>query len=586
MRRLVILSVLSSMILAGCGENDKLTAPRVGSCCLTTGACSMTTQANCTGTGNWTPEGVCDPSPCPHPDGACCALVGTCTVTTRANCTGTSTWTEAGICGTNTCDPPPPVLVSNIWPHSPYGTDWWTDADPIIVVELRDPGGQVLHVNKVELLIDGTLQASWRGGDGPAEFIRGNGTAWLQYTSQNQTVLKLVYRHSTYPRDWLVPGAHTLTVRYQAQGDADAWIEMRDYPFSVDRTAPDVRADGGFVSSPNLRNVIGFINPEHSRLVTAMYDDGAGILFQPDQPWYYPDLNCDGLLDSNERRFDPVPEPDSTWLDPSMPTVDCWIQASSGLKYDVWLIRTPDQPPPHDSPNDTDNIEVRTLVYQGGVADLEPWIMQNGIRITLGEYNPADTLMVSMPLMGGGVMRDNDLVEIIWYSDKAIEQNSGGPGSDCLLDTVVVNGTTRLLWDPGCAYDAESQERHIYNEGVRDWAFNSGSKYVALRFVLDMNCPVVNILQPDTTTVDPAGNIQIEVLFADAGVGVDPRTASVTALDPSGNPAQIGSPNLINDRFTGVIVGPLQNGEYTIKAAAADFLGAACERIRSVRTRQ
>ena len=41
-----------------------------------------------------------------------------------------------------------PVLVSNIWPSSPYVTDWVTDADPVIVVYLRDPGGQVVDPTK------------------------------------------------------------------------------------------------------------------------------------------------------------------------------------------------------------------------------------------------------------------------------------------------------------------------------------------------------------------------------------------------------------------------------------------------------
>lgn len=576
MHRLLILVVLLSMVLAGCGRDETLTAPTVGSCCLTTGTCSVTTQANCTGTGTWTSAGVCDPNSCPQPDGACCALAGTCTVTTRANCTGTSTWTEAGVCGTNTCTPPPLVLVSNIWPHSPYGTGWWTDADPIIVVELRAPGGQVVDPHNLELMIDGDYWATWIDDDDSADYVRGNGAASLEYTSQDQSVLELVYHHSTYPRDGLAHGAHRLTVRFKVLDGTDDWIELNDYPFSVDRTSPIVEA-GGFVSSPYLVSVLGYINPQHRRLLAKLYDDGGGILFQPDRPWYYPDLDCDGILDPDERRGYPVSGPDSTWLDPATPYVNCWIQTSPALKYDVWRIRRPDPPPPGDHPDDNDNIEVRTLLHMGTLDELEPWMTQNGMPISLDEYDPTDTLAVLIPVVGGGVIEDNDIVEITWYSEASIEQNSDGPGWDCVLDTVGVNGSPRIFWDTGCAYDSESLERRVYNEGVRDWAFNSSAKYVAQRFVVDMSCPVVNILQPMAPTVDAAEDMQIEVSFADAGVGVDPPSASVTVLDPSGNQARIDSPTFINDRFTGVIAGPLQRGEYTIRAAAADLLGAACE---------
>lgn len=476
-----------------------------------------------------------------------------------------------------------PVLVSNIWPSSPYVTSWVTDADPVIVVYLRDPAGQMVDPNEVELLIDGEYWATWLDGEGSAEFIRGNGAAWLEYTNQDQTVMELVYHHSTFPRDWLTNGAHKLTVRYKALNGTDDWMEMKDEAFSVDRKSPYIEFDGGFVSNPNLSNVFGYMNPQRGNLVARLYDAGMGILFKHDRPWYYADLDCDGVLNPNERQFDPVPYPDSTWMDPGMRGVNCWMQADWGIKYDVWRIHTPDHQPPHDHQNDIDNIEVRTLLHQGTANDLEPWIMQNGARITLDQYNPADTLVVPMPVMGGGVIQDNDIVEITWYSDKSIEQNSDGPGFGCIVDTVVVNGTLRLFWDPRCAYDSESQEMHIYNEGIQDWASNSGSKYVEQRFIVDMSCPNIAIVQPATTTVDPAGNMQIEVTFADAGVGVNPLTVSVTILDPSGNLAVIGSPNFINGRFTGVLVGPLQRGEYTIKATAADLLGAACERIQIVK---
>jgi hypothetical protein len=474
-----------------------------------------------------------------------------------------------------------PVLVSNIWPNSPYVTDWWTDADPVIVVYLRDPGGQVINPNEVELLIDGEYWATWLDGEGSAEFVRGNGGAQLDYSNQDQTVMELVYHHSTYPRDWLANGAHRLTVRYRALDGTDDWMEMKDYPFSVDRKSPYIEFDGGFVTNPNLSNVVGYMNPQRGKLVVKLYDEGMGILFKHDRPWYYADLDCDGILNPDERQFDPVPYPDSTWLDPLMRNVNCWLRADWGMKYDVWRIHTPDQQPPHDHQNDIDNIEVRTLLHQGTANDLEPWIMQNGARITLDEYDPTDTLVVPMPVLGGGVIKDNDIVEITWYSDKSIEQNSDGPGWGCIVDTVLVNGLTRLFWDPSCAYDSESQEMHIYNEGIQDWASNSGSKYVEQRFIVDMSCPVITFVEPATSIVDPNGDLHVVVTALDSGVGVG--SFDVTIMDPSGNLVTPSEVELAGGRYHATVRGPLVRGEYTVKAVATDRLGTGCEKAMAVK---
>ena len=61
------------------------TATPTGSCCITDGSCTVTTQASCTGA--WTTGGTCSPNACPQPTGACCDAT-TCSITTQAACTG------------------------------------------------------------------------------------------------------------------------------------------------------------------------------------------------------------------------------------------------------------------------------------------------------------------------------------------------------------------------------------------------------------------------------------------------------------------------------------------------------------------
>jgi formylglycine-generating enzyme required for sulfatase activity len=81
--------------------------PPTGSCCHPDGSCTVTKQADCTGT--WTMFGTCSPNLCQQPMGSCCHLDGTCTVTTQAACTGT--WTMFGTCTPNPCTPPGMVLI-------------------------------------------------------------------------------------------------------------------------------------------------------------------------------------------------------------------------------------------------------------------------------------------------------------------------------------------------------------------------------------------------------------------------------------------------------------------------------------------
>jgi len=481
-----------------------------------------------------------------------------------------------------------PIVVSNIWPHSPYVNDWWTDADPVMVVYLRDEGGQEIDAERVELLIDGEYWATWYGGAGDADWIRGNGSATLLPANFDATVYELVYYHSTYPRDWLTDGEHELTVRYKPLDGygTDEWIS-NDVVFFVDRTSPYIEFDGGFVSNPGLRNVHGYMNPTTGQLVARMYDGGIGVLFKHDRPWYLPDLNCDGVLDPLDRQFDPCPYPDWTWYpwydgdDDHLPD-QCWIRVDWGMKYDLWLIQ------PHENDqNDIDEIEERILIHTGTANQLEPWLMRTNAevtneRITLDQYNPAnDTLVVPIPVMGGGLIKNGDMLEITWYAEKTIEANSDGPGWGCAVDTIVVGGQSYLIYAHGCTYDSESQEMHIYDEGIMDWAGNTGSKYVEQRFMVDMSGPVVHLLSP-AGRVEPSGNMKIEILTTDPGSGV--ADVHVTVMDPEGKDVIFDPPLAYsNGKITGELEGPLMNGDYKINVIGRDMLGNVSEVVETVR---
>jgi hypothetical protein len=75
--------------------------------CCVSGTCSVTAQADCTG--SWgLPGTTCSPDPCIL--GSCCNT-GACSSTTSAACDGT--WTAAGSCQPNICPPPSGACCAN-----------------------------------------------------------------------------------------------------------------------------------------------------------------------------------------------------------------------------------------------------------------------------------------------------------------------------------------------------------------------------------------------------------------------------------------------------------------------------------------
>lgn len=73
--------------------------PPTGVCCIS-GACSVVTQAACTG--SWTAGGSCSPNPCTVVTGSCCSA-GNCAIVAQTACNGV--WTSGGSCTPNPCPP-------------------------------------------------------------------------------------------------------------------------------------------------------------------------------------------------------------------------------------------------------------------------------------------------------------------------------------------------------------------------------------------------------------------------------------------------------------------------------------------------
>jgi hypothetical protein len=222
------------------------------------------------------------------------------------------------------------------------------------------------------------------------------------------------------------------------------------------------------------------------------------------------------------------------------------------------------------------------LLHEGTAQEILPYIQRmrgDEILDGLEGYEPAtDELLVRLPIVGGGIIKDRDIIEVTIYTYKYIETD--GPGFGCDEIEVVIDGEPYTLLG-NCFFDLLSQERHVYDDGVMDQAWNWGS-WVEQRFIVDMLPPVCTFNLPGAT-IDPSGDLLIDVTVVDSGVGLDDGTATIVVIGPDGNEIEDIDVEVAGDRITGKVEGPLERGDYTITVEGADRLGQMCSTSKTVR---
>jgi len=479
-----------------------------------------------------------------------------------------------------------PVTVSSFTPGSVrYGRWNYTDADPVIVAYLNCPGPATVRCQSIELWIDDVLWAA-TGGSWNYD-ARGSGV--FEYTKANEsgTIYQIAYRHSYRMEDWLTPGWHSLNIVYEDDTDQGNWYELpaeaAGARFFVDATAPQVSFHGGFVSSPVLRNVSGYMSPAATQnmLKVQLYDAESGIFMRPDHPEWVWDANCLDNLPPDPRHGMWQDDAIQWWGEyPHDPdSSGCWAAVDYGFKYDLWLVehgRTEDEQ------GDIDEIEERLLLHSGTADEVIPYCnpplymhsQTDTTKIPTNFYTPGDTLTVGLPVMGGGLIKDKDILEVVIYSTKTIEANDDSLYVGARIDTVTIGGQQILLYAD--AYmDWQSQEMHVYNYGLVDYARNMGSKYVEQRFVVDMSGPTARLVSLPPV---PGEAAMICVAVEDKGAGIATSGQSAPAIQligPDGQPVEdvefaydSGSGQWCADVAAG-----LDFGHYAVSVTAADLAG-------------
>ncbi len=459
-----------------------------------------------------------------------------------------------------------PVGISGFKPSSVrYGRWNYTDADPVISAQLTSGGTEPIDHHSVELWIDDLL---WAATLDEGSWVRGNGRFDVEQANAEGTIYQVVYRHSFLQEDWLLEGWHTLNIMFKHEGGSDEWVSLLagapGGQFYVDRTAPYVEFHGGFVNNPLFANVSGYLNPAESNdmLTVKMWDEASGIYVRPDHPEWVWDRDCD------DGRF-PGPE-DEMWPGEDEYYDDgCWVEVDYGIKYDLWLVHARDITGDEDDQLDIDEIEERLLLHTGTADELLPYLDPP----LLGEnaYMPEDTLFVGLPIIGGTGIEDGDIIEVAIYSHKLIEQHSDDEGVHTRVDTVWTEGNEYylLIWDE--YWDDESQEMHTYENGVIDCAWNSGSKYVEQRFLVDMTGPEVKLISPPEGSVAPGEDFCVTVGFEDSGSGV--ADVEVVLVGPKGEEIEpVEEPTVGDDTFTACFEG-VSAGLYSLNVTATDGTG-------------
>jgi flagellar hook assembly protein FlgD len=328
-----------------------------------------------------------------------------------------------------------------------------------------------------------------------------------------------------------------------------------------------VEFHGGWVGNPLLSNVAGYINQTDAMLTVRMKDEGSGIFVRPQRQEYVYDEDCDGEIDPEDLREDPI-------LDDE----ECYIAIDWGIKYDLWRVDGEDEQA------DIDEFEERELLHQGTADELLPYL-DPPLYGTGDTYDPSDELMVQLPIVGGGRIADGDILEVVVYSQKTRTVLGEGPGLGCdVVDTLTIGGELFYILE-GCWFDFLSQQRIIYQQGVMDQTRNYGSAYVEQRFIVDGLSPVCTFNLPGAT-VDPAAGLVFDVTVADSGVGLDAGSVTVKITTPDGTVIELDPDEdeyqVVGDRITGKIDPPLDKGDYTITIEAKDRLGHTCTTSKTV----
>lgn len=445
-----------------------------------------------------------------------------------------------------------------------------TDQDPIFKIILTNTHGNAVDPSWFRILIDGKVVAFVDGHTMPGRqtFLVYDGS-WLDIQPMDIRGHQMALTFG-WPCDAdfaLKEGQHKIEVWFC---DTDDYSEIFgvDQPiyFEVDATPPTVVFNGGWVSNPLLKNVPAYVGAKANALTVTLIDHGSGVLFRPNRIddddyshywWWDVEDYCKiaryGLLYDEWFYENDVP---------------IQFDVDDGFKYDLWRVNN------CDSCNacDIDYVESRTLLHTGTADELWP----NVITSVTG-----DTLTVPLNIMGGGAIQDGDVLEVTLYS----KRYEIAPFTK-LQEFLSLIGYYGGYYEDGWWLDCGLKGMVQYAASIQDNVFNTGSRFVEQRFIVDTSAPTFDVTSPGVscdgspvTPIEPVTDYTFTASFDDGnGCGLDVSKTTVTISGPVKDGDEDGI-TLLNYELTEEGVkftipkSDLLVGQYNIRIKGEDKLG-------------
>jgi hypothetical protein len=442
----------------------------------------------------------------------------------------------------------------------------YTDQDPIFKAILTN-SSEAIDPNTIRVFVDGREVAARRSNGGTwylyngtwldVEQIDGDGRRYevtLGWPCENVTELK--------------GGQHTFEVWFSDYARSTFFGVDQPWVFEVDRTPPTIILNGAFVGDPQQNTAPGYIGEETDAITVKLIDTEAGVLFREDRIddddyshywWYDVEDYC------KIARY--VLLYDQWFYENEIPIQ---FDTDNGFKYDLWVVDAESE----DDQNSIDEIEERTLLHTGTADELWP-------NVTFSE--DGDTLTVPLYILGGGRIKDGDVLEVVLYS-KRYEVAPFTNHLNEVLDQIAGQGG---LYGDGWWFDFSSKRFVQYAASVQDMICNTGSRFVEQRFIVDKGAPEVTVTSPGVSCdgspvevpFEPTTDYNFNATFTDLGAGVDVASVTVTVGGPVKDGDEDGQVTLTNVEITedGVSFtipkAELNVGHYSIRIRGEDRIG-------------
>ena len=458
-------------------------------------------------------------------------------------------------------------------PLSVQAYPYWrgfTDQDPIFKGILTNPT-EAIDPGTIRLFVDGREVAARRGS---SNWILYN-NSWLDIEQVDSDGRRYEVTFG-WPCDNITElqgGMHTFEVWFSDYTRSAYFGVDQPWYFEVDRTPPTIILNGAFVGDPQQNTTPAYVGSETNAITVKLIDNGAGVLFREDRiddddysHYWWDDVEDYCAIARYSLLYD-------EWFWEN--NIPIQFDQDNSFKYDLWVV----DPDSADDQSSIDEIEERTLLHTGTADELWPNVLFS---------EDGDTLTVPLYILGGGRIKDGDVLELVLYS-KRYEIQPLTSLNEVLDWLQGVGGYYYENSPSGWWIDFSTKRLVQYASSIQDNVGNAGSRFVEQRFIVDKSAPSVEVLSPGVSCDGTPANVPFEPTtdyffnanFTDGsnGSGIEPSSVTVTISGPVKEGDEDGKVTITNlevtdDKVSFVIPqSELLVGQYRIRIKGEDKIG-------------